>query len=277
MIHQQRGDDNAALEVAETRIHASTSVPAVSRTLDILELFLAHAEGGLTLPEITRSLRIPRSTAHDLVRTLVSRDYLQADGGTPRQYTLGIKLLELGEMYISSVDLADIGRQIAVETSRLSQETVHVAILDDADVIYVAKQNSSQAVRMVSHVGGRVPAHCTAGGKVLLAALGEDELRSRLRDGERLIAMTPNSITSLDKLREQLDSVRRTGLAYDHSESTLHAACVAAPVYDREGTAVAAISMSVPTFRWSVEELPKREQLIRNAAREFSRRLGYER
>ncbi len=120
------------------------------------------------------------------------------------------------------------------------QETVHVAILEDTDVIYVAKVDSTQAVRMVSAAGRRLPAHCTAVGKMLLASLPAEELAARLPDGAGLRAMTPRSVTDVAALRKELEQVAERGFAVEESESNPDVSCVAAPVRDRSGRVVAA-------------------------------------
>lgn len=250
------------------------SVPALTRALDMFELFLANPSP-LSVPEITTALGLPRSTVHDLVKTLAERNYLEGIEGTPRRYRPGLRLFQLGGVYISGVDLARLGQQLAAETASLCDETVQVAILEQADVIYIAKADSSQALRLVSSIGGRLPANCTACGKALLATLEDAKINELYRGVRSLPSMTPASVTSLTALKAQLAEVRRTGVAYEYCESNNDAACIAAPVYDRSGQVVAAMSMSVPVLRWVDELRPAREKIILEAAERLSRRLGY--
>ncbi|QKV68643.1 MULTISPECIES: IclR family transcriptional regulator [Streptomyces] len=247
-------------------------VPAVSRALDILELFL-EGDGTLSAPEITRRLQLPRTTVHELVTTLAARSYLVPVPEQPGRYRLGVRTYQLGSRYAEQLDLAAEGQQVARAVAETCGETVHVAVLEDADVIYIAKVDSTHAVRMVSATGRRLPAHCTAVGKMLLAALPPAELAARLP--AELTAMTPNSLTSTEALRAELARVRERGIAYEQRESNPDVSCVAAPVRDRSGRVVAALSVSVPMIRWSAERQEELAGLAARGAADLSERLGH--
>ncbi|MFG3099140.1 IclR family transcriptional regulator [Streptomyces sp. NPDC048182] len=249
-------------------------VPAVSRALDILELFL-EGDGTLSAPEIVRHLGLPRTTVHELVATLTARRYLVPAADRPGRYRLGVRPYQLGARYAEQLDLAAEGEQVARSVAETCDETVHVAILEDTDVIYVAKVDSTHAVRMVSAAGRRLPAHCTSVGKMLLASLPEAELAARLPDGAPLAAMTPNSVTDPAELRAALAGVRERGVAVENRESNPDVSCVAAPVRDRTGTVVAALSVSVPMIRWSEERRAELEHLVVKGAADLSGRLGH--
>jgi DNA-binding IclR family transcriptional regulator len=251
-------------------------VPAVSRALDILELFL-DGDGTLSAPEITRRLRLPRTTVHELVTTLAARSYLVPVPEQPGRYRLGVRTYQLGSRYAEQLDLAAEGQQVARTVAETCGETVHVAVLENADVIYIAKVDSTHAVRMVSAAGRRLPAHCTAVGKMLLASLPPDELKERLPESGDLPAMTANSITSVEALRETLAEVRERGLASEQRESNPDVSCVAAPVMDRAGRVVAALSISVPMIRWSPERQRELAGLAVTGAGQLSERLGHHR
>ncbi|WP_418153822.1 IclR family transcriptional regulator [Actinoalloteichus caeruleus] len=247
-------------------------VPAVMRAADVLELFLGE-RSSLSAPDIAARLGLPRSTAHELLNTLVNRGYLARRPGKDGVYKLGPRLLELGARYQQDLDLAVEGEAVTRRVAAECDETVHVAVLDGAEVVYVCKIDSTHSVRMISAVGRRLPAHCTAVGKVLLAGLPADRLDQLLREQE-LVALTPRSITSAAALRAQLGEVRRTGVAYEMCESNPDVGCVAAPVTDYSGEWVAAMSMSVPTIRHGEAAWQRWEKLIRDGATELSRRLG---
>jgi DNA-binding IclR family transcriptional regulator len=249
------------------------AVPAVSRALDILELFLT--DGTLSAPEITARLGLPRTTVHELVNTLVDRDYLAAVAGAPIQYRLGMRLFQLGGQFADRLDLTREAQEVAAEVAAACDETVHVAVLDGTEVVYVSKVDSTHPVRMVSAVGRRLPAHCTAVGKVLLAALSPEAFQARYPRGRDLPAMTPQSITSPARLREQLAEVREAGVAYDDCESNEAVGCVAAGVRDSAGLMVAALSISVPTIRWTDQRRAEWTELVRRGAATLSRRLGH--
>ncbi|WP_369205704.1 IclR family transcriptional regulator [Streptomyces sp. PU-14G] len=249
-------------------------VPAVTRALDILELFL-EGDGTLTAPDIVRRLQLPRTTVHELVATLTARSYLVPVPGRSGHYRLGVRPYQLGSRYAEQLDLAAEGQQVARSVAETCEETVHVAILEDTDVIYIAKVDSTQAVRMVSAAGRRLPAHCTAVGKMLLACLTADELAARFPEGAELHGMTPHSITDPVALRAELGRVAERGTAVEESESNPDVSCVAAPVRDRSGRVVAALSVSVPLVRWSGERRAELEGLAQSGATRLSERLGH--
>jgi DNA-binding IclR family transcriptional regulator len=148
-----------------------------------------------------------------------------------------------------------------------------VGILDGADVVYVCKVDSTQSVRMVSRMGGRVPASCTAVGKALLAYLPDAERKRLFKKG--LAKLTPKSITEPHVLANVLDEIRASGLAFESGESNPDVSCVAAPVRDHSGEVVAAMSISVPDMRWNQRSLEEWSALAAEGAARFSIELGY--
>lgn len=249
------------------------AVPAVSRAMDILELFLDHSD--LSAPDITERLGLPRTTVHELVTTLVDRSYLIAVSGQPTRYRLGLRLFQLGSVFADQLDLAHESREVAAKVAAECDETVQVAVLDGTDVIYIAKVESTHPVRMVSAVGRRLPAHCTGLGKVLLSGLDEDAFDAHYPADRELPGMTPHSIISPARLRAHLTEVRERGLAYDDCESNEAVHCVAAPVHDHTGAMVAAMSISAPTLRWNEDRRHEWGELVREGAATLSRRLGH--
>ncbi len=248
------------------------AVKSSARSLDILEL-LAGYRDGLTLSEICEERGWPKSSTLALLRTLRQRDYL-ADGQRPRSYRLGPQVAQLGAAYLAGVDLVRIGQEVVHAVSRRCDETVHLATLDGSDVLYVAKEEGTGQVRMVSAVGKRIPAHGTGVGKMLLSGLSGEELARRLPVGRPLATMTATTITDRAALFAELDATRRRGYAIDNGESTLGLRCLAAPVYDASGRMVAAMSVSVPSPRFTVERASWLLEVIREGAADLSRRLG---
>jgi DNA-binding IclR family transcriptional regulator len=247
------------------------TAPAVMRALDILELFLDGRPH--SAPDITTRLDLPRTSVHELVTTLAHRGYLVATPNRPGHYRLGVPLFHLGSVFAEQVDLAREGRAVAERVAAECAETTQVAVLDGTNVVYVAKVDGTHPVRLVSSVGRRLPAHCTAVGKMLLAALPEKEFDAHYPRDVALPAMTPHSITSPDLLCRQLAEIRRRGIATEFCESNPDVACVAAPIRDSSGTVVAALSVSVPTQRWTGAERFTRP--VTNGAAELAARLGY--
>jgi IclR family KDG regulon transcriptional repressor len=246
-------------------------VPAVSRALDIL--FLERPQ--LSAREVMERLDLPRTTVHELLVTLEARSYLISVPGQPVQYRLGMPLFQLGAAFAGRLDLVREAQSVARDVAAGCDEAVHVAVLDGADVIYLVKVDSTHPVRMVSGVGRRLPAHCTAVGKILLADLDPAALDTVLTK-DALPGMTPESITDPDRLRAHLEQVRAERIAVDIGESDSAMRCVAAAVRDHSGAAVAAMSISAPIIRWTAETQVTWTGLVRDGAATLSARMGYQ-
>lgn len=247
--------------------------PAVARSIAILKLVAER--GPLGASEIARELVLPRSSVHELVGTLRALGCLAPSPAGPAKLDLGLLLHELGSAYTERIDLSALARRRARAMAARCGETVHVAVLDGTDVVYLVKVDSIHRVRMVSSEGTRLPAHCTAVGKALLSGLTDGELRSRYAGRGRLEAMTPNSIVRLGRLLEELRAVRESGLSFDRCESNRDVCCVGAPVRDGTGHVVAAVSVSTPTFRVGRDWPDVHRELVAEGARELSLELGY--
>lgn len=247
--------------------------PAVVRTLDILELFL-DADRTITAPEVVRRTGVPRTTAHELLSTLVARNYLQKDENGSG-FRLGVRLLHLGNAYSARFDILAAANEAARELSARTNETVSVALREGADVFYLAKVEPRDTLRLPSSIGQRLPANVTGLGKVLLAYVSPPTLRQLFPDPDALPRMTERSIRSLDTLQHELEGVRETGVAFEREESTPGVWCVAAPVRDSSGAVVAAISLSVPSARFSERPDNDWAELVRAAGAELSSSLGY--
>jgi DNA-binding IclR family transcriptional regulator len=251
------------------------TAPALRRGLDILELFL-EPNNGYRVPELAERLSIPRATVHELVGTLVERGYLQAVSERPSRFALDVRTLQLGGAYERDLDLATAGKARARMIAAACGETVQVVMRDRQYVVYIVKVDSIHSVRIVSDVGSRIPAHCTAGGKMLLSALPPEELDALIPDNATLeaMAMTPHSIRTKERLYAELQATRERGWAEENSQSNADVACVAAPVYDRSGSCVAAMSVSIPTVRWDEDKKDTYVDLVLTGVQELSASLG---
>jgi IclR family KDG regulon transcriptional repressor len=230
------------------------------------------ARHGLTAPEVAQRTGLPRTTVHELLTTLTARKYLRRDDRTST-YHLGLSVFRLGNAFAERLDLHSVGLRVAQSVAEECDETVHVGILEGPDVVYVCKVDSTQSVRMVSRMGGRVPASCTAVGKALLAHLPEAERSRLLRKG--LAKLTTRSITEPHVLANQLDQIRATGVAFEAGESNPDVSCVAAPIRDHSGTVVAALSISVPDMRWNQRAPGDWAVFASDGAARLSAELGF--
>ena len=218
----------------------------LERSLDILE-FLAQAGSPRTLAEVMAAVDGPKATVHRLLTTLRSRGYVMQDAQTSR-YSAGVRCFELGSMWAQSLDMrATAGPHLAALNEETG-ETVHLAVYDHGDVVYVDKLESRHPVVAKSYVGRRCPASCVATGRALLAFQARVEIDSVL--ASPLPAYTKDSITDPRELDALLAGVRRDGYGVNHGSYRDGVGGVAAPVRDHTGRVIASVGVCLPEHRF---------------------------
>ncbi|MGH2407823.1 MAG: IclR family transcriptional regulator [Candidatus Limnocylindrales bacterium] len=256
---------------AEASERSLAGAQVVDRVVDILETF-PRLGPELGVSDVSRALGLKKATTHRILASLLRRGIV-AQNATTRRYRLGMKLWELGQLATSQVDWGERVKPFLQELTDVSGETTHLAVLNDGQVLYVEKVESSRSLRMPSQVGRRLPVHCTGVGKALVAFLPEEVLAGLLsRRG--MPAFTPNTITELERLREELERVRRRGYAVDDQEIEEGLVCVAAPVRDHTGHVVAATSIAGPSSRLRPETIVMHAAEVVAAANSMSLALG---
>jgi DNA-binding IclR family transcriptional regulator len=243
----------------------------VDRVVDILEAF-PRLGPELGVSDVSRALGLKKATTHRLLASLLRRG-LVAQDPVSRRYRLGIKLWELGSLATSQVDWVDRVKPYLQHLTDVSGETTHLAVLNDGQVLYVDKVESSRSFRMPSQVGRRLPIHCTGVGKALVAFL-PDEVLKGIVSRRGLPQMTAYTITEIGALRHDLATVRERGFAIDNEEIDEGLTCIAAPVRDHTSHVVAAISIAGPTSRLRPEVIPQRAGQVVDAANQMSLALG---
>lgn len=243
----------------------------VLKALDVLEC-VANADHPLSAQQVAEALKISRPTAYRLLLTLVSRGYVtEVDGA---RFRLGTQALSLSNKVLSSIDLPEVARPYMRELSDLTNETVNLSILEGAEILYIARVESSQSIRMMSTIGTRSHLHSTSMGKALLAFLPGEEQRS-LVEKITLTPRTAATIAERDLLIKELANVRKQGFAIDNEENEAGVRCVGAPIFDHRGYAFAAISVSGPAYRISVTQLKAISRPLIEATQAISACLGY--
>ena len=250
---------------------AASGVNSVVRALGILQAF-AQVNEALTLGELSAKLGMPKSSVHRLVSTLEQEGFLARHAESGR-YRLGLAVLRLAGPAIASIDLRKIARPALEDLARELQDTVHLAVLDRGDVIYIDKIESPSRIQMVSHIGGRVPAHCTGLGKAMLAYLEPNEVRQIVEE-RGLSAYTPATITSMDVLTEELAAIRERGYAVDEGEHESMVRCVAAPIHDARRQVMGAVSATTVVAGWEAEHRAAMTRAVVGVARSISVTLG---
>jgi DNA-binding IclR family transcriptional regulator len=251
-----------------TPTETKNPIQVVERMMKLLDVLARHPDPA-QLKQIAQETGLHPSTAHRILGAMAQSGFVErAEGGT---YRLGIRLLELGSLVKSRISLRETAMPAMLKLHAATGESVNLGIRDGDEIMYVERTSSGRsAVRVVHIVGARAPLHTTATGKLFLV---EDGLE-RVRDYARrtgLPGSTPASITEIGSLEKELDKVRRHGVAFDLDEVENGVRCIAAGVRDDSGELIAGLSVSTPSERFN----PDRAPLVREAADEISRALGY--
>ncbi len=242
-------------------------IGSVAQGLALLERF--GGQRALTLTELVRELGWTKTTTFRYLATLASLGYLELDRQT-RRYRPTVKVLRLGAAYLAALTIPELALPHLERLSERFGESANMAVLDHTEVVYVARVESRRILSTNLGVGSRLPAHCTSMGKVLLAWLDEASLRRTLSE-MAFTRFTPRTVTSTARLREALRAVRRKGYAINDQEMDLGLRSCAAPVFDRNGAAVAAVNVSVSSARATRDDVEARYvPPVLAAAREIS-------
>ena len=247
--------------------HSST----IQRALDILNLFKVHTT--LSFAEIQEILGFNKSTLFRVLSTLQANKYLRKN--KQGQFQLGLNVFILGNSVSREHQLKNV---VSPYLERITQHldlTVHLGILDGTDVIIIGKAEPNKRIRMVSRIGGSVPAHCTGQGKTLLA-FSPKETVEKIINIQGLPRFTPHTICTADALFEELGAIRTRGYAIDNSEHERHIRCVAVPILDEAGKIEAALSITGTIFDFPDEHtIRKSVDLLQEARDNIRKELGY--
>jgi DNA-binding IclR family transcriptional regulator len=247
-------------------------VQVLDRALALLDE-LAQNGPDVSLGEVSEALGLHKSTAHRLVMVLEQHRLVERNPRTG-SYRLGLKLFELGTRAVAQLDLRERARPFLERVVRETNETVHLCIYDDGEVVYLDKVEPARSVRLASSVGRRNPAYCTAVGKAIMAYLPEPQVEAAVHK-HGMKALTRNTITTVAELKSAFQKVRALGYAVDDEENEEGVCCVGAAVRGYSREPVAAISVSGPTFRVTREKVPILAQVVTAAAHALSRELGF--
>ena len=221
-----------------------TFLQGLERGLAVIRAFSADAPS-LTLSEVARSVGITPATARRILLTLEELGYVRSDS---RRFSLTPRVLALGWAYLSSLDLGELAGPFMEELSAKTRESCSIATLDLPDIVYVARVPTSRIMTVALGVGARLPAYPTSMGRVLLAGLADDELKSYLATLQAE-SLTARTVTSADKLRETVSRARADGFALVDQELELGLRSIAAPIRNSRGRTIAALNVSAHASR----------------------------
>lgn len=230
------------------------------RVLDILELLSTNGNG-MTLTELSKALNAPKSSIMPLVHTMTTRKFIYMNQENLK-YFIGIAAFSVGSSYTNHIDALEFIKSEMKHIVSESNETCQLGIQNQSNLLYIAKEDSDEPIRLVSYVGKQLPLYCTAIGRAILADMEPDEIYALYPDG--LKAFTPHTITEWPLLLAELEETRKRGYAIEHEESTPDVHCAGISLCNN-GRIFAALSVSIPSFRFSGEKLDSVIQLLKES------------
>jgi IclR family transcriptional regulator, pca regulon regulatory protein len=245
-------------------------VLSLARGLRVIEAFEGNT-GGLSTAELSRHTGLSRAAVRRLLITLELLGYAESDG---RVYRLKTRVMRLGFSYLSSNSLATVAQPILAHVIELVHESSSVGVLEDDQIVYVARASAKRVMSVGLTVGSRLPAFCTSMGRVLLSGLSDQELSAYL-DRVELIAVTPKTIVDKSLLFDVIRQVRVDGFALNDEELELGHRSIAVPVKTRKGAMVAGMNIGLHAARVSVAEMTHRLlPILREHAQMLGQLLG---
>jgi IclR family transcriptional regulator, KDG regulon repressor len=248
-------------------------VQVLDRAINILEFIGKQNTGEAGLPELSAAMKLHKTTTHRIAHVLESRGLLRR-GMDSNRYRLGLHLYDLGCQALDSINLRGEARPLMTSVASEIGETVHLAVLDRAEVLYIERIEAQRSMTMGSKLGTRNPVYCTALGKAMLAYSPEGEADLILA-ACRLEARAKNTITSVPALKRELERIRDRGYAIDDEEIEDGIRCISAPILNPAGRAVAAMSVSGPASRITPNRFQLIGKTVKRAALELSAHLGH--
>ena len=243
----------------------------VNKAIDILEVFLQR-DGQVSLTEITEATGLNAATAFRLVSTLARRGYIRQHE-KKGAYSLGLRMLDFNYAVRRNLKFIDLAYLAMSKLTKEQNQSVYMAALDADQALIIEEVGVTEDLRINSPVGKRLALHCTACGKVLLAALSEEE-RKAYYTRNTLQPLTANTITDVDRLEQELAGVRLEGVAFDNEVYRMGLWIAAAPVYNGRGNVVAAAGIMVPTSDVDAESRQRFTTAIKSCTAKISQIIG---
>lgn len=246
-------------------------VQSIDRAVSILECF-SEDKKELKLSEISEKLGLNKSTVHGIITTLKYHGFISQNEET-QKYKLGIRFIEFGDLVINSLNIRNAALSVIDEICEKIEETVHVAMLDGIDVVWIVKKECTKSIKTSTKIGARLPAYTTADGKMILCYIDKNKIKNYLP--KQIPKYTQNTITNKSLFYKSLDEINENGYTIDNEEFIEGIKCVAAPIFDHDGNVRFSLSTTGPAFRMTDEKIKELVVIIKEAANEISRRIGY--
>lgn len=247
-------------------------IKSIKRAIQVLNSFTIKEEE-LSITELSKILNLHKSTIHRILVTL-NDEGLVVQNQVSQKYHLGIKLFEWGYIVQEQMEIRSYAFPIMKELAEKTEESVDLNIISDRKRVSIEKIESFHDIRRVIELGKSLPLYTGGSGKVLLASLPDEEIDKFIQE-EKLISFTQNTITDPVKLKENLKEIRKKGYGIAFEERILGAASIGAPIWNYTGKAVASLSISGPSARFTKQKIPIFISLVIEAAKKISILLGY--
>ena len=248
-----------------------TRVQSIDRAVAILDCF-SEEKKELKLSEISERLGLNKSTVHGIISTLKYHGFISQDEET-QKYKLGIRFVQFGDLVINSMNIRNAAVPVIDAVCEKIEETVHVAMLDGLDVVWIEKRECTKSIKTSTKIGARLPAYTTADGKIIICYQNKDKIKNYLP--KRIPQYTNNTITNKSEFIKKLEEMKKNGYAIDNEEYVEGLKCVAAPIFDHDGKVRFSLSTTGPAFRMNEERIKELIVIIKEAANEISHRIGY--
>ncbi len=249
-----------------------SSVQSLDRAFDLLET-LCRSRSGMTIGALSAATGLHKSTIHRLLSSMCLRGYVQRDPATS-VYRAGMRICEMGSYIVDNLDIVERARGALERLERSTDETVHLVMRDDTDIVYIHKvDNGSSAIRMFSRIGMRLPMYCTGVGKAILSTWSREDVQQIWADSE-IRPWTEHTIVQEEAFLREIDKVRQLGYAIDNEENELGVRCIATAIPDYRKWASYAISLSAPVSRMTDKRVAELRAPLMAARDEIARALG---
>ena len=244
-------------------------IRSFAKGMNVLEL-LSDNEF-LTVAQVARLMNTNRASSHRFLSTLKELGYADKDENS--RYYLTFKVIELGMKVLDRFEIRKIAHPFLQELSNKFNETINLGYFNGEEVLTIDKIDSTEILRMDAGIGGGEPAYCTSLGKAILAFLPDHQLEKYLQATE-LIPFTSNTVISKDKLKAELMQIKENGYSIDDEELSVGLRCVGAPLFDHNGRALYAISLSGPSSRMGSKKIEEMSRELKKICHILSGKMG---
>ena len=247
-------------------------IQALARASAIIDVIAGGDMEGVTLGDVCRATDLNKTTAFNLLSSLVTLRFVDQDNAT-RRYRLGLRNVELGRLVQHRLHIPEIARPVLIDLCRKTNETVSLALPDHLDLLVIDSLKGTKYLQATAYTGSRSLYHCTALGKAVLAQRNET-MRHTIYRLSGLPPLTKHTITDIDTLESQLPRIRTRGYALDAEENEIGVNCIGTVVFDGFGEVAAAISVTGPSNRWTEDTITHHAEDVISAANAISQALG---